>query len=414
MAGDCFTADDAVDFSTKDTLRFQGQIAKALAENSPYLDVLEGGVFPSGVSEEIRTVVQLPAAPGDSLIEPTFVNDSAIAGTFGEQDAVSTHEFTYRLKSMRGRGPRVNVKQGYAAFKESYSAAEDSMKKLITQYLNADIKINLVKLSGTKFVANATAGFYNCVTGGEYSDLGTNFKSNLAPNAPITLKALTRLSRFLREELLGEAFGSGEGKFVKVIAGAETIENLRNEASTGDILRALTTGRYGQGESALTGYSWETSTPFRGIGLATDQSPLRASAVVGGVPTYVNAWEVVDAGGGKKYRRRPTAWKKAPYEVLLMLGQGSFARLVPERYSLGGSFKFAPQLWSGDLEWHYAIDNDCNQFGDFGWHKYQITRAYKPMRPQHAIAVIFARCSDDLGLAGCSSTAGLNAGTVSA
>lgn len=411
--GDCFTADSAVDFATKDTLRVQGQIAKALASNSPYLDVLEGGVFPANVSDEIRAVVQLPAAPGDSLVEPTFVNDTAVAGTNGAEDTVSTYEFTYRLKSMRGRGPKINVKQGYAAFKESYSAAEDSLKKLITQYLNADIKINLVKLCATKYVVNATAGFYDSLTGGEYSDLGVAFKAGLAPNAPITLKLLQRLSRYLREEALGTLFGSGEGMFMKVIAGVETVENLRNEVGTADILRALTTGRYGQGESSLTGYSWETSTPFRGIGLASDQSPLRASAIVAGVPTYVNAWEVIDDGSGKKHRRRPVAWKKAPYEVLVGMGKESFARLVPERYSLGGSFKFAPQLWSGDLEWHYVIDNDCNTYGDFGWHKYQITRSFKPLHPQHCIAVIFARCSDDLGLSTCASTAGLNAGSVS-
>jgi hypothetical protein len=55
----------------------------------------------------------------------------------------------------------------------------------------------------------------------------------------------------------------------------------------------------------------------------------------------------------------------------------------------------------GELEWHYIVDNQCNQWGDFGWHKYQITRAYRPLRPQHIIPILYKRCRADLGLVAC-------------
>jgi hypothetical protein len=58
----------------------------------------------------------------------------------------------------------------------------------------------------------------------------------------------------------------------------------------------------------------------------------------------------------------------------------------------------------GELEWHYQIDNQCNQWGDFGWHKYQITRAYRPLRPQHIIPILYKRCIADLGLVNCATT----------
>jgi hypothetical protein len=40
-------------------------------------------------------------------------------------------------------GPHVNVKQGYGAFKSSYLTAEDSLRKLVTQYINADVQAQL-------------------------------------------------------------------------------------------------------------------------------------------------------------------------------------------------------------------------------------------------------------------------------
>jgi hypothetical protein len=55
----------------------------------------------------------------------------------------------------------------------------------------------------------------------------------------------------------------------------------------------------------------------------------------------------------------------------------------------------------GELEWHYQIDNDCNVYGDFGWHKYQIIRAYKPIRPQFVVPILYRRCTADLGLPDC-------------
>jgi hypothetical protein len=71
---------------------------------------------------------------------------------------------------------------------------------------------------------------------------------------------------------------------------------------------------------------------------------------------------------------------------------------VPEQYVGEGTFKYAPQLHGGELEWHYVKDNEANAWGDYGWHKYQITRAYKPLRPQHIIPISFKRKQVDLGL----------------
>src|SRR6266542_3056615 len=105
--GDCITPAQVSDIAQKDTQRLVGAIAKTLAANAPFMNVIGGGVFPSGVSDEIRTSVQLQAAPGDSLALPEFVCDTDLCGTRGHQDLTDAINFISRLESKRGFGPRV-------------------------------------------------------------------------------------------------------------------------------------------------------------------------------------------------------------------------------------------------------------------------------------------------------------------
>jgi hypothetical protein len=166
---------------------------------------------------------------------------------------------------------------------------------------------------------------------------------------------------------------------------------------------ALTTGGYKLGETSLTAYSFEQSPAYRGIAFGVDQRPLRATGFkADGTLNLVDPVTIVSNPARNTAFAKPNpAWLNADYEVGVLIADGSFERLVPEKYVGEGSFKFAPQLHMGELEWHYIIDNQCNQWGDFGWHKYQITRAYRPLRPQHIIPILYKRCRADLGLIAC-------------
>ena len=99
-----------------------------------------------------------------------------------------------------------------------------------------------------------------------------------------------------------------------------------------------------------------------------------------------------------------STWVAATLEVAYLIGKGSFERLVPERFTGEGSFKFSPQLALGELVWHYVVDNDCNQYGDFGWHLYEITRAYRPVRPANVMPILYRRCAQDSGTVICPGT----------
>src|SRR5436190_19040290 len=112
MAFFCDDPSAISDVASKDTNRIVGTIAKTLAANSPYMNVIQGGTFPAGVSDSIRSVVQMQAAPGDSLAIPTFVCETELCGQAGHQDKTDTTEFNVRLEGFRGRGPNICVKQG--------------------------------------------------------------------------------------------------------------------------------------------------------------------------------------------------------------------------------------------------------------------------------------------------------------
>jgi hypothetical protein len=397
----CETPAVISDIATKDTNRLVGSIAKTLAANAPYLNVVGGGTFASGISDEQRTSVQMQAAPGDSLAIPTFICETDLCGTLGHQDLTDTIEFTTRLEGFRGRGPNICVKKGYSAFRGSYLLAEDSMRKLITQYVNADVRAQLYLRSASKFVANANYDFDSLFTGGTESDLGVKFADSLLPSGPMSFTALSYLAEHMRETLFAEWFSSDKGMpHFRFIGSQAMVNAFREEAGVKESMQFLTSGGYKMGEQTLTGYSFEQSPAYKGIAMGVDQRPLRFNAYnIDGTPALIDPVTIIpNVARGTAYAKANPTWLNATYELGAFMGSGSFERLVPEKYVGEGSFKFAPQLHMGELEWHYVKDNGCNQWGDYGWHKYQISRAYRPLRPQHIVFIAYRRPCTNLGL----------------
>jgi hypothetical protein len=352
----------------------------------------------------------MQAAPGDSLAVPTFVDDLQIAGTNGSQEKTGKVDFTYKLQSKRGSGPKVNVKQGYSAFKSSYLTAEDALRKLITQYVNADTQAQLVIKSATKFSAKSGNTLDDNLVGGSETNIGISFQGLALPDSPVSFKALHAIARYLKEALFAEMFaadGKAQAHF-RFIGSSDIIESFRNEVGVENVLLALTQGQYKLGEQSVSAYSFETSPAYRGIAFGMTQRPLRFNHVSGTshMPIWIDPVDVVeDNPTDTAYAVANPDWLSADFEVGLLVAEGTFERQTPEQYTGEGTFKFAPQLFGGELEWHYIKDNDTNSWGDFGWHKYQITRAYKPLRPQHIVPIIYKRAQTDLGLTPVSGTA---------
>lgn len=389
MSNTCIPLAAVQDFASKDVNRIIGQIGRVLARKSPYVNSIDGGTLPN-VSDVVRSVVEEMAVPAASLASPTFVNDTTLCGVGATPDQVGSTEYQFQLQTLRGAGPRVCVKQARTAFKGSYLQAQVSLEKTILQLINADIRYQYLIQSGIKYVMNSTQSFSANLTG-DMQQINTQFAAIL-PDAPMNFKTLYRIGTFLREEMLAEPFATREGEFFQVMASADQIENFRNDADVKEDLIGLTTGSFKLGEESIAGYQF---MGYRGFAFGIDQQPLRATGFDGsGNLVLVNPIVSTAVTNGFAQRRNP-AWVSAPYEVMFVIAGDAFKRLVPEQYVGEGTFKFAPQLSMGELEWTYFRDNDCNLYGDYGQHIYQISRAIQPIRPQNVCAIVYKRCPFD-------------------
>ena len=402
MANECIPTATIQNFASKDVNRIIGQIGRVLARKSPYINSIDGGTLPN-VSDVVRSVVEEMAVPASSLAAPTFVNDTTLCGVGATPDQVGSTEYQFQLQTLRGAGPRVCVKQARTAFKGSYLQAQVSLEKTILQIINADIRYQYLIQSGIKFTVNSTRTFTQNLTG-DMQQINTQFAPAL-PNGPMNFKSLYKIGTFLREEMLAEPFATRDGEFFQVMASADQIENFRNDADVKEDLIGLTTGSFRLGEESISGYQF---MGYRGFAFGIDQQPLRATGFDGsGNLVLVNPIVSTAVTNGFAQRRNP-AWVSAPYEVMFVVAGEAFKRLVPESYTGEGTFKFAPQLAMGELEWTYFRDNDCNLYGDFGQHIYQISRAIQPVRPQNVCAIVYKRCPfDGLPLPCSTSTSGL-------
>lgn len=406
MPYNCIPLATIQDFASKDTNRIVGQIGKVLARKSPFINVLDGGTI-SNASDVVRSVVEemaVPAHAGDTnasgtamgaLAAPLFVDDVSTCGSGASPDIVGTTEYQFKLQTLRGAGPRVCVKQARTAFKGSYLQAQTSLEKTILQIINADVRYTLLKQSGVKYTVNSTRTFGTNLNG-DMQMINTQFVqasgTPVLPDSHLNFKTLYRLGTFLREEMLAEPFTTKDGEFFRVIAGADAIENLRNDADVKEDLLYLSAGSFKLGEESISGYQFQG---YRGFAFGIDQQPLRSNGFdSAGNLTLINPITSTAVTNGFAQRRN-SAWVNATYEVAFIIAGESFKRLVPETYTGEGTFKFAPQLAMGELEWTYFRDNDCNLYGDYGQHIYQIQRAMQPIRPHNVIPVLFKRCPFD-------------------
>jgi len=405
--GDCLlTPQAAIDFANRDILRLTGNITLLLMRRAPYADVLDGGTFDSAVSDEQRNIVMERPVLHHSLVLPTYFNDVDSSADLGQVAETGSTEYTTKLGTIRGRGPKVAVKQMRSAFQASYSATQDALQKVLLYFMNVDVRSQLFLRSGIKCKVNTTYTFPQMISG-DVQQIDVSVNDDNPPDTPLTFAFLKYLETWAHEALLAEPFESEAGTIAKFIGGADIIDNLRTELNVRYDMRALTTGRYTLGEETLTGYTW--AGPYQGIALGIDQQPLRFNTfqILNGqlIPSFIEPEIAVQVSRGIGARANPN-YLNAQYEVAFLLFSNSFRRLVPEMYTGAGEFRFPPQFSQGELEFVVIRDNDCNVFGDFGYHIYQITRAYRPERPHAVIPIIFQRCQPDFGFATCLGYAG--------
>lgn len=366
------------------------------ALNDPYANVIDGGSAPNNSGTEIKTLVTSRMVTNQSLVRPVFNPTIEACGTRGPVAEPGQTLFTTRMETLRGLGPKICVKQAMYSVAESYKVVEQNLKDAIKTIMQADTRANLLALSGVKGVLKAGATNLGQLLTGGYNQVAVNFGGGL-PTAPVTHKFLVHLTHFVRDTLSPEYFGEGAGQHFVFIAGSEQIEKLRNETGLKTETLAFVGGSDSDAKAALRRYAF-IEYPYRGIKLAIDQQPLRFNTVDGnGFPVAIEPLIESATDYGVENIVNPD-WVSAQYEVGFLVTKGTFKRLVPEKYLGEGSFRWPAQFAAGELEWEMIKDLQCNLWQDFGFHKYQIERAFQARRPHGVIPLLYKRCQQDLGL----------------
>jgi hypothetical protein len=401
---DCISPSQVVDVTNRDANRLVGPIAEFIMQKEPYSSTMPSGTLPN-ISIVVRSAVTERALPSASLVRPGFVASEALCGTAGGTTQVGTTEFQYQLQGLRERGPKVCVKTTRTSWEDSYPKLINTLRYSIKEVVAADIRANYLDNSGCKAVMDSSGTFTQDFLG-DINAVGTNFP-NRTPDSPVSFRALEVMATYMRETLDCEPYegegnsGDGEGAML-AIAGQDSVQLWRDEADIRDDSRALTTGRYAQGERAITSYRFKG--PYKGIAFGVDPRPLRATTlntkVVGGVtyldPVFIEPYVATQTTTG--YAARPNSnWVAATYEVMFLFGADPFRRLMPEARRIPG-FNFSTPIANKGLDFLQLQDADCNFWGDYGQHRYEIERAFKPEHPHRVLAILFKRAGNALSL----------------
>lgn len=381
--------------------QLRNEAIRYIALQDPYANLVDGGTTPNNNGETIRTLVTNRMVTNQSLTAPVFSPTIEQCGVVGPKSEFGQTEFTTSLETMRGQGPTICLNQARYAVLDSYRIAEQNLKDAIKTLNAADIRSQLLTLSGVKAVLKSNATSLGQLLTGGYNQVAVDFLGGV-PTSPVSHKFLVALSNYMRDNLSPEFFGDGAGQHFVFIGSSSQIEVLRNEAGVKADLLALVTGNEKAAQDEIKKYAF-IDYPYRGIKLAIDQQPLRFNTVDGdGFPVLIEPLVRTVTDYGVENATNPD-WVNADYEVGFLVSKGTFRRLVPERFVGEGTFKFTPQFVMGELDWHYQLDNVCNVWGDFGFHKYQIVRAFQARRPHGVIPILYKRCAEDLGLSTCTS-----------
>lgn len=397
----CSDIETAANLVANQNALIRDTMITTIALKSPWAQLLPSGTVENNIGENITSLVTPRAVIGQSLTTPVFGDLSQSCGTNGNETSWGQYQYVTKLKLMRGRSQDICVNAARFTVINSFRTAVESLKQEILELWNSDVRAQVRDLAGVKAVIRSTDDTVNDALTGGIWQVNAPWRGVL-PTARVTFSWLKQLYNYAVARLSVEQFGSGMDQHSVFIGSSEIIDSLRNEAGVNSALVAATTGQYTKdGKDALFNPLWIDSN-FRGIKMAVDYVPLRFNSLDGDdAPDYIEPYSTGSADYGYTAGNN-SAWDNAQYEIGFMVFKNAFRRLVPQRYVGEGEMKYGDQLFGGQLQWIYRLDNNCNVWGDFGHFQFQIARAYESMRPMTIIPIAYKRCAYDLGLSACS------------
>ena len=368
------------------------------ALNNPYSNLIDGGTQEAHTGAVITTVVPERVVLNQSMTVPDTVLKTALCGRTGTEAEYGMTQYTTQLRAIDGKGPLLCVHQAFHLVERGLCTMEQGLRNAITDLSMADIRAQLLILSGFKFVMTATGSPLDNITGGE-NQVQVDFVGN-APSAEMTHQALVNLRNIMFEELNVTPFGSGDGAYAVWIGSLGIIEKMRNESGLKTETLAFVQGSDAAAKAAMRRYTF-AQYPYRGIRTAIDPKPLRFNEVDGdGFPILIEPYVEVATDHGSGWRTNPD-WRTASSEVGFLVFQNTFRRIVPSRYTGDCGNQFPAQFTMGELKWVNPQTLECNVWQDYGQFVFRIIRAYEAIQPYAVCPILYKRCKEDWGQVAC-------------
>lgn len=362
---------------------------------SPYLNTIGGGTVENNSGEDIRTITPGRMVTNQSYAAPEFSRMFDGCGQTGPVARFGSYTYETRLEEMKGMGPTICVLKARSTVLGMYAEAEKRLKDAITELKGQDIANQYSLLSGAKVRLLSTANSITDILNGDEREVAVDYPAGL-PDAGINWNVLHALDSYVRDNWEVETFGTGDSAYAVFIGSSEAVEALRNDANVNGDYGKATQGSFKPEKDALFKRYFENIPTYRGIKWTVDRKPKRFNVVDGdNNPVFIEPYINVVADSGEVRKTNPE-WVNARYELGFLIYKNAFNYLVPKQYLGEGSFKFPPQMYSGELVWRNII-SDCNPYGEEGRHYYKIARAIQPVLPHSVIPIMIKRCATSLG-----------------
>jgi hypothetical protein len=363
-----------------------GTIGASVLKENPYMSLVAKGNFDSNTASTHTAITEGRAVSGTSRARPEFIAQSASCNAPMFMHKSGSTSYQYSPKVFIGTSEPICISGAQQIYKGQIMQRYNKTVDLVKEIIWADIRANLIVLSGLKYVAT-TGGMATGLTGG-VAKISTAFAA-VQSDTDLTFAQVQDLAKRMRTNFNVKPFGSGEDKHLRLIASEELQDKLRMDSGSLADYRAIAAGGSKDAEKTLKGYTYTPT--YRGIAYGTEEQPERYT-YSGGVYTVVEP-EIEEVSTTGSISVPNPAWINAPYESALLVGDDNFRREVPLQFTGEGPAKFQDQNFGGKVEFLNIRDNKDNIFADKGFFAFRIGVAYRPMNAHHVCAIIFKRCT---------------------